>query len=168
MVKKTRKVFEKGHERKFLVVVDESPECESALVFAASRARRTGGRLALLFVIEPGDFQHWLGVMEIQREEAINKAKAVFRLNIRKLNNLGFSEIECEEIIREGSKAEEIVTLIEEDEDIAILVLGASTDPAGPGPLVTLLATGKGAGSFPIPIMVVPGALSAEEIEALA
>lgn len=150
------------------MVVDETPECESALVFAASRARRTGGRLALLFVIEPGDFQHWLGVKEIQREEATAKAKAVFRLQVRKLNNLGFTEIESEEIIREGKKAEEIVALIEEDEDIAILVLGASTDPDGPGPLVTLLATGKGAGSFPIPISIVPGALSPEEIEAMA
>lgn len=168
MVKKTRKVFETGHERKFLVVVDETPECESALVFAASRARRTGGRIALLFVIEPEEFQHWLGVKEIYREEALNTAKAVFRLNIRKLKNLGFGDIETEEIIREGKRADEIVALIEEDEDIAILVLGASTEAAGPGPLVSSLATGAGAGSFPIPISIVPGSLTPQEIEALA
>lgn len=168
MVRKTRRVFEAGHERKFLVVVDETPECESALVFAASRARRTGGRIALLNVIEPGDFQHWLGVKEIQREEARATAKAVFRLYTRKLNNLGFSEIETEEIIREGKIADEIIALIEEDEDIAILVLGASTDAAGPGPLVSSLATGAGAGTFPIPISIVPGSLLPEEIEALA
>lgn len=168
MAQKKRKVFEAGHLRKFLVVVDETPESEAALIFAASRARRTGGRIVLLNVIEPGDFQHWLGVKEIAREEAINKARAVFRLYGRKLKNLDFAEIETEEIIREGGKAEEIVRLIEEDEDIAILVLGASTEVDGPGPLVTTLATGKVAGTFPIPISIVPGSLSADDIEALA
>lgn len=168
MAKKTRKVFHTGHERKFLVFVDETPECTNALVFAASRARRTGGRIALLFVVEPGDFQHWIGVKEIQREEAYEKAKAVFRLLTRRLHNMGFTEIETEEIIREGQRADEIVALIEEDEDIAIMVLGASTDPAGPGPLVSTLATGAGAGAFPIPISIVPGSLAPEEIEALA
>lgn len=168
MAQRKRRVFEQGHLRKFLVVVDETPECESALTFAANRVRRTGGKLALLYVIEPGDFQHWIGVKEIQREEAVNKARAVFRLYGRKLKNLGFSEIEYQEIIREGSKPEEIVKQIEEDEDIAILVLGASTDPAGPGPLVSSLAAGKYAGEFPIPISIVPGCLDTEDIETLA
>lgn len=166
--RKKRKVFEKGHRRKFLVVVDESPECESALVFAAGRAEHTGGGLALLYVVEPGDFQHWLGVEEVAREEGLNKAKAVFRLFGRKLKNFGFEKLKAEEIIREGNKAEEIVKLIDEDEDIAILVLGASKDPSGPGPLVSSLAAGKYAGEFPIPITIVPGDLSTEEILALA
>jgi len=49
-----------------------------------------------------------------------------------------------------------------------VLVLGASKDPSGPGPLVSSLAGGKLAGVFPIPITVVPGHLSTEEILALA
>lgn len=166
--RKKRKSFEKGHRRKFLVVVDETPECERALAFAAGRAKRTGGGLALLYVVEPGDFQHWLGVEEIAREEGINKAKAVFRLFSRKLKNLGFEDMEVEEIIREGNRAEELVGLIEDDADIAILVLGASKDPAGPGPLVSSLAAGKYAGEFAIPITIVPGTLTNEEIQALA
>jgi nucleotide-binding universal stress UspA family protein len=166
--RKKRHVFEKGHRRKFLVVVDETPECESALAFAASRAQRTKGGLALLYVVEPGDFQHWLGVEEIAREEGMNKAKAVFRLFSRKLKNMGFDKLEAEEIIREGKKDEEIFALIEEDEDIAILVLGASKDPSGPGPLVSSLAAGKYAGEFPVPITIVPGDLTLEEIKGLA
>jgi nucleotide-binding universal stress UspA family protein len=67
--RRIRTVFEAGHSRKFLVVVDESPEAELALAYAARRARRTGGGLALLFVIEPAVFQHWLGVEEAYREE---------------------------------------------------------------------------------------------------
>jgi nucleotide-binding universal stress UspA family protein len=133
-----RQVFLEGHKRKFLVVVDETPECESALAFAASRAERTKGQLALLYVIEPGaEFQYWLGVEEIAREEGQNKARAVFRLFGRKLKAMGFDDIVPEEIIREGTKAEEITRLIEEDRDIGVLVLGASKDPSGPGPLVT-------------------------------
>ncbi len=167
--RRKREVHAEGHKRKFLVVVDETPECESALAFAASRAERTHGQLALLYVIEPGvDFQHWLGVEEVAREEGLNKAKAVFRLFGRKLRAMGFEKLVPDEIVREGMKAEEITKQIEEDEDIGVLVLGASKDPSGPGPLVSTLAGGKLAGSFPVPITVVPGHLSIEEILALA
>ena len=119
-------------------------------------------------MVEPGDFQHWLGVEEIAREEGVNKAKAVFRLFGRKLKGFGFDKVEPEEIIREGIKAEEIINLIHEDTDIAILVLGASKDPSGPGPLVSSLAAGKQFGEFAIPITIVPGSLTDEEIRALA
>jgi nucleotide-binding universal stress UspA family protein len=166
--RRKRQIFAEGHKRKFLVVVDETPECESALAFAASRAQRTGGQLALLYVIEPDvDFQ-WLAVEEVAREEGHSKAKAVFRLFGRKLKAMGFEALVPEEIVREGMKSQEITKLIEDDEDIGVLVLGASKDPSGPGPLVTNLAGGRLAGTFPVPITVVPGHLSVEEILALA
>ena len=163
-----RQVFAEGHKRKFLVVVDETPECESALAFAASRALRTKGQLALLYVVEPGtDIPHFLGIEEVAREEGLNKARAVFRLFGRKLKAMGFEDVVPEEIVREGMKADEITKLIEEDTDIGVLVLGASKDPSGPGPLVTTLAGGRLAGTFPVPITVVPGCLGLEEILAL-
>jgi len=56
----------------------------------------------------------------------------------------------------------------EEDTDIGVLVLGASKDPSGPGPLVTTLVGGRLVGTFPVPITVVPGCLGLEEILALA
>jgi len=166
--RKKRQIYAEGHKRKFLVVVDETPECESALAFAASRAQRTAGHLALLYVIEPGVEFQWLGVEDVAREEGHNKAKAVFRLFGRKLKAMGFEELVPEEIVREGMKGEEITKLIEEDEDIGVLVLGASKDPSGPGPLVTNLAGGRLAGTFLVPITVVPGHLTTEEILALA
>ena len=167
--RKKRQIYLEGHKRKFLVVVDETPECESALAFAASRAQRTKGQLALLYVIEPEDgAMHWLGVEEIAREEGQSKAKAVFRLFGRKLKAMGFEQLVPDEIVREGTKSEEITKLIEEDPDIGVLVLGASKDPSGPGPLVSSLAGGRHAGVFPTPITVVPGHLSTEEILALA
>ncbi len=165
--RKLRAVFETGRNRKFLVIVDESPEGETALYYAARRAQRTGGMLTLLYIIPPPEMTHWLGVEEAFREEQTNKARAVFRLLTRKLKNWGFETIRIEETIKEGQKAEEIMKLIDEDSDIGILVLGASTDPSGPGILVSTLAGAK-AGSFSIPITIVPGTLTLDEVAGLA
>lgn len=166
--RKLRELFAEGKKRKFLVIVDETPEGESALFYAARRARRTGGKLALLYVIPPPEMSHWLGVEATFREEQMNKARAVFRLYQRKLKNWSFENMQVDEHIREGQKADEILKLILDDAEIGILVLGASTDPAGPGPLVSSLAAGSKAGTFPVPITIVPGTLSLEEIEGLS
>ena len=56
--------------------------------------------------------------------------------------------------------------LIEEDEDIAILVLAAGTSKEGPGPLVASLA--KTADNYPVPIAIVPGHLSDEELDTMS
>ena len=165
---KKRRSFESGHARKFLLVVDESVEVDSALFYAAARIQHSSGTIVMLYVIEPQEYQHWMGVRQVQLEEETNKARALFRLFRRKLNQFGFEAVASEEVIREGESAEEIVKLIDEDEDIAILVLGAATDAKGPGPLVSTLAAGKAAGSFPIPVTVVPGKLSLADIQALA
>ena len=165
---KPRRSFEAGHRRKFLLVVDESQEVESALYYAASRVQRSSGSIIMVYVIEPGEYQHWAGVRQVQFDEETSKAKALFRLFRRKLNLAGFEAIDVEDVIREGNTAEEIVKLIAEDEDIAILVLGASLDAQGPGPLVASLASGNAAGGFLVPVTVVPGKLSLEDIKALA
>jgi nucleotide-binding universal stress UspA family protein len=162
-----RRVFEEGHGRKLMVIVDESPEVELALFYAAGRVLHAGGSILLLYVIEPEN-QFWEGVRQVQLEEETNKARAIFRLLRRKLNNDGYEAVQTEEVIREGKKPEEILKQIDEDEDIAVLVLGASKETSGPGPLVSSLAVGTNAGKFPIPITIVPGELLLEDIKALA
>jgi len=109
-----------------------------------------------------------MGVRQVQLEEETNTARALFRLFRRKLNLAGFEQVATEEVIREGNKAEQIMEQIDEDEDIAIFVLGAAVDAKGPGPLVSSLAAGSKAGSFPCPITIVPGNLTLEAIRALA
>lgn len=168
MVTKKRRIFEQGHRRKYVVVVDESPEVDAALFFAANRVKRTGAAILLCYVIEPQDYQHWMGVRDIQRQEEANKAAALFRMFRRKLSQSGFEHVPVEEVVREGQKADQIRALIEEDEDVGVLVLGASMDARGPGPLVSSLAGGRSAGTFPVPITVVPGNLTPEDIAALA
>jgi nucleotide-binding universal stress UspA family protein len=164
---KKRRVFEDGHGRKLLVIVDETAEVEGALYYAAGRAYHTNGSIVLLYVIEP-DNQFWEGVRQVQLEEQTNKAKALFRLLRRKMAGEGFEAVPVEEVIREGKKVEQILKHIEEDEDVAILVLGASIESSGPGPLVSSLAVGATAGKFPIPITIVPGELKVDDIKALA
>jgi nucleotide-binding universal stress UspA family protein len=164
---KRRRVFEQGHARKLLVVVDESPEVEGALYYAAGRALHAGGRIVLLYVIEPEN-QFWDAVRQAQLDEQTNKARALFRLFRRKLNNAGYEKVSLEEVIREGKLIDAIQQQIEDDEDVAVLVLGASKENAGPGPLVSGLAMGNAAGKFPIPITIVPGDLTLEQIQALA
>jgi nucleotide-binding universal stress UspA family protein len=159
-----RLIREAGHRRKFLAIIDETPECERAVAYASRRAKTTGGVLVLLFVVEPGDFQHWLGVEKIMREEATAAAKATLDQYAAKAREQ--HGIEPELVVREGVPAEEIHKLIDADQDIAILVLAAGMSKEGPGPLVASVA-GKGTG-FAIPVTVVPQNLTDEDIANLA
>lgn len=65
-----------GHRRKFLAVIDGTPECERAVHYAGRRAKNSNGALILLYVIPEGDFQQWLGVEQIMRAEAREEAEA--------------------------------------------------------------------------------------------
>ncbi|MBN8993761.1 MAG: universal stress protein [Rhizobiales bacterium] len=162
---KKRRSTEEGHRRKFLVVIDDTPECTRALLYAARRAERTKGGLVLLYVIVPSEFTQWVGVENIMRAEAMEEAESSLGRFADMVRT--WSSIEPQQVIREGVRADEIVKLIEEDEDIAVLVLAAGADKEGPGPLVTALA-GKASGTFPVPITIVPGSLDEESISALA
>ena len=162
---KRRRSYETGHRPKFLAVVDDSPECSKAVRFAARRCARLGASIVLLGVVTPPADETWLGVgdmvqadAEAEAEELIDAAAAAVR---------SLAGLEPEKVVRTGVKADEMVKLIEADEDISLLVLAAGTGRDGPGPLVSALA-GKGGGSFPIPVAIVPGHLADEEIDALA
>jgi nucleotide-binding universal stress UspA family protein len=149
---------------KFLVVVDATPECKLALRFATHRARNVGGGVTLLHVIEPAATQEWVAVAKMMQQEAREEAE-------RLLQNLATqvheeSGITPELVIREGRAKDELLALIGEDPSIRILVLGAGTGSDGPGPLVTALA-GQMSGSLSIPITLVPGGLTLEQIDAL-
>jgi len=160
-----RRSREEGHKRKFLVVVDDTPECLRALSYASRRAARTGGAVVLLFVIEPEAPQSFLGVENIMRAEAMEKAQATLAKVAARARDI--ANLDPEMVIREGKRAEEIRKLIESDEDIAILVLAAGESSEGPGPLVTAIAA-RSSGTFPVPITIVPATLTEEQLEALA
>jgi nucleotide-binding universal stress UspA family protein len=149
--------------RKFLVVLDDSRECLNAMRFAAMRAAHTGGGVQILSVIPPEEFQHWIGVGEIMREEARERIVAHFEVFAKWMRDR--QNVNPELVIREGEPVPEILAQIREDPEIGVLVLGAGTDKNGPGPLVSQLT--RSAGTLPVPITIVPGELSKERLEAV-
>lgn len=148
--------------RKFLVVVDNTPECQKAIRFAARRAGGTGGAVAMLYVIEPEEFQHWKTVADTMRAEAIAEAEARMAALGEEVKAL--SSVAPTTAIREGPKKEQVLAYIDENPDICVLVLGAGNESEGPGPLVTALA-GAMAGRLPIPVTIVPGHMSLSQID---
>jgi nucleotide-binding universal stress UspA family protein len=150
--------------RIFLVVVDDTEEMRVALRYAALRARRTGGHVALLYVIEPSDLQQWMAVETLMREERREEAEVLLQKLSGEVADL------CGSLpivhIREGRRRDELMALLDEEPSISILVLAAGTGAEGPGPLVTQLV-GKMSGKMRVPVTVVPGSLSDEQIAAL-
>ncbi len=153
-----------AHERVFLVVVDDSEEMRTALHFACRRAKTSGGRIALLHVQEPADFQHWMAVGEIMREEQREEAEELLQVLSAEVHN--WSGKIPSFYMREGDRREEVVKLIDEEPSISILVLGAGAGRRGPGPIVEHIL-GRGAGQLCIPITLVPGILSDEDVLAI-
>ncbi|MCG8491272.1 MAG: universal stress protein [Sneathiellales bacterium] len=153
-----------SRRNKFLVVVDDTPECKSAIRFACRRAWHVGGGVILLTVIEPPDFQHWMGVGEVMRQEARDDAEQLLQELAEEIQR--DTSIVPEFVIRDGSKKEQLLALIEEDPDIRILVLAASPDSGGPGPLIKNLV-GEMSGTFAIPITVVPGNMTDRQLDAV-
>ena len=159
-----RRSYEAGHTPKWLVVIDDTPEGDRAVYFASRRAARVGAGVVMLRVIETADrAQQWLGVADIMKAEAHEEANAALERYAGRAN--GIAGITPERVVREGKTADEILRLIETDEDIAILVLAAAAAKEGPGPLVSSLS--NNAGDFPIPVAIVPGHLTDQELDAL-
>ena len=149
--------------RKFLVVLDDTRECLNAMRFAAMRAANTGGAVTVLAVIPPEEFNHWIGVGDIMREEARERIEVHFEVFAKWMRDR--QKIEPTLVIREGHPLDEIIAQVSEDTEIGVLVLGAGTGKKGPGPLVTQLT--RNAGTLPIPITIVPGDMSKERLEAI-
>ena len=160
-----RHAYESGHKPKCLVIVDDSAEWDRAVYYAARWAMRVGGGVVMLRVIETEDQnQQWLGVAEVMRAEAHEAASEALDRASGRAN--GVAAITPERVIREGDSCEQILDVIDKDRDIAMLVLAANPGPEGPGPIITTMA--KTVGSFPIPLVIVSGALSDAEIDGLS
>ncbi|MCK5547357.1 MAG: universal stress protein, partial [Rhodospirillaceae bacterium] len=154
----------KKKEFTFLCVVDDSEELSRAVRFSCRRAERVGGNVALVYIIQPAEFSHWVSVGDLMREEARQEAEDLM---------LGVSKgvQDCSGLtptiyIREGNMAEELIDLIDEEKSISLLVLGAAAGDDGPGPLISYFME-KAAGKLRVPITVVPGNLSNEEIDSI-
>jgi nucleotide-binding universal stress UspA family protein len=151
--------------RKFLVVVDDTQESRVAVRFAGRRAQRTGASLVLLRVIVPNpSHTHWLAVEERMREEAYEEAEVLLQDIATEINE--WAGLVPAMVIRQGEIKDEVLTQIEEDSGIDVLVLAASPGPDGPGPLVTALVV-KLSRPMRVPVTVVPGNLNDAQVDRL-
>ena len=161
----TSRATETSQPNVFLVVVDNTPEMRVALRFASRRAKRTGGRVGLLRVIRKADFQHWAAIGNLMREEAREEAEQLLQEHAATVTELTGGEMPIL-YIKEGDTKSALVQLIDEDSQIRILVLAAATGKRGPGPLITFLMK-KIIGKLRIPVTIVPGGLTNDQIDTL-
>lgn len=149
-------------DRVFLVVVDDSPERAVALRYACLRAAKSGGRVALLRVVEPVEQSEWAGIGAMMQAERRDEAETLLSGLASQVTEItgGLPIL----LLREGDAAEELLTLLDEDPRISILVLATAPGSKGPGPLISAL-TGRLAHRLTVPMTVVPGGLSDAELE---
>jgi nucleotide-binding universal stress UspA family protein len=150
--------------RKFLIVLDETPEMLNAMRYAAIRAAKTGGGVEILAIISPEEFQHFMGVADVMRQEAREKIEAHFQVFKDRMEKR--EGITPRLAIREGEKVDCVLDHIRENPEIGVLVLGAGMGKEGAGPVVTAL-TGRRLGELPIPLTIVPGSMTKEDIIAV-
>ena len=148
--------------RKFLVVLDDSRECLNAMRFAAMRAAHTGGGVTILSVIPPDEFNHWIGVAEVDaRRSRANVSTLIMKCSpngcvTNRAWTQNWRSAKATRSLKSLSMFNPILKSV-------CLCLGAGVEKKGPGPLVTQLT--KNSGSLPIPITIVPGDLSKEKLE---
>lgn len=148
----------------YLVVADEQEEFKIALHYACRLATARRGHVAIAHIRDMQDFMHW------------GKVEAMIRHDMRKQAEQEIFEISKEVnedhdimpslYIREGQPADKIIDIIEEDRNIVSLILSASKNSNNPGPLVTYFA-GKGMHRLRIPVIIIPGHLDIDAINAI-
>ena len=154
----------KSSSRLFLVVADNSKELHQALYYAARRAATAGGEIALFRCIEPIEGQLWGGVTEIMEAETEQASKALLQELSDYCEKLGAPKPRT--FVKKGIIHEELFNLINSEQSIRVLVLGVSTEHGNPGPLINYIIN-KGSNECRVPITIVPGNLSDEQIDTL-
>lgn len=146
--------------RVYLVVIDESEEALSALRFAARRAAGTEGAVHLLAVVAPQPFNAFASVQATIEEEARSRAEALAAAAAGSLVSesgrmpvISVIQGEAEKVVRE---------YLADHPEVSALVLGAAKD-GGPGPLVQHFISHVW--HLPCPLFVIPGSLTAEDID---
>ena len=148
----------------FLVVADDSKELHQALYYAARRAATAGGEIALFRCIEPVEGQLWGGVSEIMEAETEQASKVLLQELSDYCEKLGAPKPRT--FVKRGILFEELFKLINNENSIRVLVLGVSTESGNPGPLVNYIIH-NGSNECRVPITIVPGNLSDNQIDAL-
>jgi len=150
---------------KFLVCVNEKDHSRTALRYACIKAKWRKCAVEMLYVVDPLDYNTIFSVGDKIKKDRKEAAEELFEKLAIEAEQ--WSGVKPSGIVREGKIADVIVNTIEEDEDISLLVLGVAADgSSGKGGLMPQLTNAVG-DKYHVPILIVPGNLTDEEIEKL-
>ena len=158
-----KKVGKQKHKRIFLVVADNTSEMHQALYYASRRAATANGEVALFRCIEPLEGQLWGGVSNIMESEAEQESKKLLIKLSNYCESLGAKKPKT--YLKKGNTTDELLKLINNEKRISVLVLGASVETGNPGPLINFVMNASS--DSRIPITIVPGNLSDNQIDSL-
>ena len=146
----------------FLAVFDGTDECKSAVRYAARRAKINNAGLLIVATIDTAEFTYWLSVNNKMIDDIEKESRdALEELSI---NIKSYSDVSCDYIIEHGSKLDVVKNLISLDNSISLLILASNKKDKNPGILVETIS-GEG---YSIPVVVIPGNLSDNDIDKLA
>ncbi len=148
----------------YLIVADKTEEFSLALHYAVKQAAMHSGRVAILRVADIQDFQHWGDIeARLRREHRENAERFAWEM-AKKVLDLG-GDIPVIHI-SEGPLFQTVMDVIEEDLSIRQLILATSAQAGNPGPLVSYFVS-KALSKIRVPLLIVPGHLSVEQVESL-
>lgn len=151
-------------QKSYLVVADESEEFNAALHYALNLASLNNGHVSIVHTQDLKDFLHWGAVEDMVRQDMRKESEQLLWSIAKQCNNYNGHIPSL--YSREGKTIDVISDILEEDRRIAALILAASSKNSGPGPLIKHFS-GKAASQLKIPLVIVPGNLSKEDIEKL-
>ncbi len=148
----------------FIVCANRSEEARIALRLAYSKAYKNRGRVTILHVMQPPDFQGLHAVADRMYNEQRAEAETLMQeLAEETYTNSG---IMPGLLIEEGNIGDQIIKTAMEDPDASLLVVGVAEDNTRRGKLVTWLAEELGKDLL-IPLMLVPGNLTEQQLQNL-
>lgn len=149
---------------KFLVCVDKSETSRTALRFACIKAKKRGGVVDILHVIEPSEFQSIFSISDqIQQDKHSEAEELLLRLSEEAATMTGILPTVLR---RDGSVGPEILKAAVEDQGVNMLVIGVAPGQTK-GKLVQWLCQQLGQDLI-MPILLVPGNLTEAQMEELA
>jgi len=144
----------------YLACISDTDYSQRALRFAAAMARRMEGVLMVLHVTEPSDYKSF-GIIEgTMQAERKMEAEALLKAMTKNM------KVEKHLLYRNGFIEEEIIQVIEENPNIHMLVLGAAAHTSAKNKVLQPLVAQLGH-RIAIPMLIVPGNISEQQIEIL-
>lgn len=146
----------------FLVCVNEKSHSETALRFACAKAKQCNAKVKMLYIINPMDYNTLFSVADVIKEDRINDAKK-FLDEIKEKASSWFSIVPTYRI-REGKVMDEIIDEINDNTNVALLILGVAADgSSSKGKLLSQLTNEIG-NLYNVPLLIIPGSVTEEQI----